>query len=174
MIKPLKKLPQSKKEIAQTMVEFAIVFPIILLITYGIIEFGRMVFIYAAVTGSAREGARYGAAAGSVSGTPQFVDCQGIRDAVHSTAFLIAIPDNDIEIRYDEGHDGDEIAASCEDLLAMLPNNSRAIGLGDRIIVTVNSQYEPIIGGFLGVNGFPITAENSRTILVRIPIAPYP
>jgi hypothetical protein len=174
MIKPVNKLTHSKREFAQTMVEFAIVFPILLLITYGLIEFGRMVFIYAAVTGSAREAARYGAAAGdSGGGTPYYADCDGILNAVHSTAFLVSIPDDDIGISYDEGPGLAEIASTCEDLATDVANDNNPIDLGDRIIVHVTAQYEPIIGGFLGVSGFPINAENARTILVKI-LMPYP
>jgi hypothetical protein len=171
---PFKKLNHSKMEIAQTMVEFAIVFPVLLLITYGMIEFGRMMFIYAAVTGAAREGARYGAAAGdSGGGTPYYADCDGIRNAVHSTAFLITIPDADIDISYDKGPGLAEVAPTCEDLATDVFNENDPIDLGDRIIVHLTAQYEPVIGGFLGVRGFPINAENARTILVDIPM-PYP
>ena len=173
MIKPVNKLTHSKREFAQTMVEFALVFPILLLITYGLIEFGRMVFIYAAVTGSAREAARYGAAAGnSGSGTPYYADCDGIRNAVHSTAFLVTIPDEDIDINYDAGPGLAEIEPTCEDLATDVSNDADPIELGDRIIVHVIAQYEPVIGGFLGVSGFPLNAENARTILVNIPM-PY-
>jgi Flp pilus assembly protein TadG len=172
MIKPVKQLTRSKKEIAQTMVEFALVFPIVLLITYGMIEFGRMVFIIASVTGSAREGARYGAAAGdSGDGTPYYADCDGIRNAVRSTAFLITIPDSNITINYDVGSG---FGSSCEILADKVANNNDPIDTGDRIKVGVNTQYEPIIGGFLGIKGFPITKENARTILANISINPYP
>jgi hypothetical protein len=169
MIKPFKKLPQSKKEIAQTMVEFAIVFPIILLITYGIIEFGRMVFIYAAVTGSAREGARYGVAAGdSGDGTPYYADCDGIRNAVRSSAFLVSIPDdNDIVINYDEGP-GSGIKSGCPPSLD--ENDPDHIKLGDRIEVRIeNVKFEPVVGRFLGISGFTFPDfVNTRTILVNI------
>jgi len=43
----IKALISSKFENAQTMVEFALVFPLVLLITYGLIEFGRMIYITA-------------------------------------------------------------------------------------------------------------------------------
>jgi hypothetical protein len=162
MIKPTKKFPKFKLENAQAMLEFALVFPIVLLITYGLIEFGRMIFIYSAVTSSAREGARYGAAAGKVDGIPQFAYCSKIRDAVRRTAFLITIPDNKIWISYDNGPGLGSVAPTCE---ALNPSN---IDLGDRIIVKVIAHYEPMIGRFLGVGGFDITIENARTILVNI------
>lgn len=67
----------SVKRNAQTLVEFALILPLALLLTLGLIEFGRMIFMYAAVTSSAREGARYGAAAGvGVNGMVQYADCK--------------------------------------------------------------------------------------------------
>jgi TadE-like protein len=159
MIKPIKKHTGLKWENAQTMVEFALVFPIVLLITYGIIEFGRMVFIYASVTGAAREGARYGAASGSLT-TPYFTDCTGIHTATQKGAILIPIPVGNISIWYDKGPGTSHIIDSCPPLLA-------SIKLGYRIGVHVVAHYAPIIP-FLGLSGFDINSENARTILVNM------
>jgi hypothetical protein len=165
MIKPTKKLTHKKREYAQTMVEFALVFPIILLITYGMIEFGRMLFIYAAVTGSAREGARYGAAAGDFN-SRYYMDCTGILNAVHRGAILNPINNNDISIWYDHGPNTSHIKNSCPPSDA---NGMDLIDMGDRIGVHVIVHYEPIIA-FLGLHGFNIVSENARTILVNVGI----
>lgn len=159
MIKPIKKLKGLKWEHAQTMVEFALVFPIILLITYGIIEFGRMVYIYAAVTGAARDGARYGAASGSLT-DPFFTDCPGIRTATQRGAILFTIPVGNISIWYDKGPGTPHIIDSCPPSLA-------SIKLGYRIGVHVVAHYTPLIQ-FLGLSGFDIKSENARTILLNM------
>src|SRR3990172_5783961 len=57
---------QPKEEKAQGMVEFALVLPLLLLLVLGIIEAGRMLFLYSAVMTSSREAARYGSAAGGI------------------------------------------------------------------------------------------------------------
>jgi Flp pilus assembly protein TadG len=164
MIKPIKKLKALNREKAQVMLEFALVFPFVLLITYGIIEVGRAVFIYSAVNSSAREGARYGVAAGiGANGKVQYADCKGIRDAVRKTAFLISIPDSNINIQYDNGS---TIKSSCPP--STDPKDLNRIKLGDRIIVTVTVRYDPVIGGFLGIGGYDITKTNYRTILLNI------
>jgi hypothetical protein len=170
MIKPTRNFRLKNREFAQTMVEFALVFPIILLITYGIIEFGRMVFIYAAVTGAAREGARYGAANGDLV-DPFFRDCPGILDAVQRGAILTPIDTvNDVDIWYDSGPGTPHILDGC-------PPDFLDIELGDRIGVNVTAHFEPIIP-FLGLSGFDIESENARTILTRVQIegtpVPYP
>lgn len=167
MIKPTKKLPFLNREKAQTMVEFALVFPIVLLITYGIIEFGRMIFIYTSVTSAAREAARYGAATGEVPGvtpeTPYYAYCAGIVAAAQRAAILTTITVD--EIWYDHGPGTTpHVSNTC-----VLPFQ---IKFGDRIGVHVVALFKPIIP-IVGVGNASFTAQNARTILVNIPIT-YP
>jgi len=165
MIRPKIKISKSNREYAQTMVEFALVFPFILLITFGLIEFGRMVFIYAAVTGASREGARYGAAAGNFN-TRYYMDCAGILNAVQRGAILTPIDPADISIWYDHGPDTNHIENSCPPKDA---NGMDEIDMGDRIGVHLVAHYSPMIA-FLGFTGFDITSENARTILVNVDV----
>lgn len=46
----------------QSLVELALVFPLLLLILLGIIDFGRVYFAYVTITNASREGARYASA----------------------------------------------------------------------------------------------------------------
>jgi len=58
---------KSKKLIgsrAQAIVEFAITLPILMALLVGILEVGRMVFIYSAVNNASREASRYASAVG--------------------------------------------------------------------------------------------------------------
>lgn len=177
MIKPTIKFKSLRIESAQTMVEFALVFPIVLLITYGLIEFGRMLYVYTAVTGAAREGARYGAASAIATGKlPQYAHCSGIRSAVRSRAVLVLIPDSNILISYDKGPGLGSVASTCEALATKINGGNNPIKLGDRVIVHVTYRFTPWIA-FLGVKSFNIVSENARTILVKVQIAtpqPYP
>jgi hypothetical protein len=172
MIKLKNIFSRKDQENAQTMVEFALVFPFILLITYGIIEFGRMVFIYAAVTGAAREGARYGAAAGDLGNnlTRYYMDCPGILNAVQRGAILTPINSSDVTIWYDHGPDTNHIKNTCPPEDA---NGKDLINMGDRIGVHVVAHYSPIIP-FLGLTGFDINSENARTILVNVDVVGTP
>ncbi len=45
---------------AAAMIEFAIVAPLLFLLVFGIIDFGRVFFLYNNLTNAARDGARYG------------------------------------------------------------------------------------------------------------------
>jgi Flp pilus assembly protein TadG len=56
------------------MVEFAIVSVIFLFLLFGVVEFGRAVWIKNSINAGAREGARYAAVRGSTSGRPATAD----------------------------------------------------------------------------------------------------
>jgi hypothetical protein len=104
----------TKKTKAQAMVEFALVLPILLLLLYGILEAGRLLFIYSTIVTASRQAVRYGSATGQGldytaqggpdnTGIPRYQDCFGIRLAAQRVDFLNAIQDDDIIIQYDNG-----------------------------------------------------------------------
>src|SRR5512145_72814 len=103
-----------KKNAAQAIVEFAIVLPLLLLLLYGLLEAGRLLFIYSSVVNASRQAARYGSVTGqgsdfSTAGGPsntgvfRYQDCAGIKWSAQRTDFLDAFDDDDITIEYDEG-----------------------------------------------------------------------
>lgn len=54
-----------RTEKGQALVEMALVLPILIIIVFGIVEFGRIMNTYLIVTNAAREGARHGVVGGS-------------------------------------------------------------------------------------------------------------
>ena len=79
-MKLLKFNPRKSK--AQAIVEFAIVLPILLLVVYGLIEVGRLLFIYSSVNNVTRQAARWGSTSGvGDNSVPRYQDCEGIRAA---------------------------------------------------------------------------------------------
>ena len=71
---------KTKRNRGQTLVEFALILPAFLMLTMGIVEFGRIMITYAGVVSASREAARYGATVGvNSSGIEHFSDCAGIR-----------------------------------------------------------------------------------------------
>jgi len=58
-----------KNEKGQSLVEFAILLPVLLLLIMGILEFGLMLNSYLTINNSAREGARLGVVVGSNLGS---------------------------------------------------------------------------------------------------------
>jgi len=60
VLRPIARRP-GKREDGQTLVEFALVLPIFLLVLFAIVDFGMAFHAWITVTNSAREGARFGA-----------------------------------------------------------------------------------------------------------------
>src|SRR5688572_7748911 len=95
-----------KKNRAQAMVEFAIALPILLMLLYGILEAGRLLFLYSTIVTASRQAVRYGSATGiGTGGVLRYQDCAGIRAAANRADFLNAFDDNDIHIYHDDGPD---------------------------------------------------------------------
>ena len=71
------------------MVEFALALPLLLVLLYGVLESGRLLFIYASTVTAARQAVRYGSATGtSPNGVPYFSDCAGIEAAAQNVGFI--------------------------------------------------------------------------------------
>ncbi len=150
--------PISRQDKGQSMVEFAIVFPLLLILIIGIFELGRAMFVYSITIAASREAARYGSAIQDIGGgIAQYEDCQGIRDAAKRIGKFAGINDGDITIKY--SNDSGVFSSSCPP--------SQEISLADSITVTINTSISPItpMGSF---TSFPITSSSTRTILKKI------
>ncbi len=147
----------------QGMVEFALILPLLLLVTFGIIELGRMLFIYTSVHAASREAARYAAASGETpDGQPcYYLDTAGITAAAERIAGLSGATVS--AITYDEG----PVAGGSP--TEIFPAACGDISLGDRVNVTVSGQYDPLLG-LTALQSFPIVSTTSRTILKEISI----
>jgi Flp pilus assembly protein TadG len=158
---------------AQAMVEFMLVMPVLIILLYGIIEFSRLIFIFASVSNASRQAARYGAGAGEVNdGTTFYQDCEGIREVANESAILTEF--EDINITYDRGltEDGEQVPIVDIDPNPdsdTCPIEDNLIQNGDRIIVQVTANYEPIIQ-ILPLEPLTIVSANARTFLISIPI----
>jgi Flp pilus assembly protein TadG len=155
-----------RKENAQGMVEFALVLPMLLILIFGVIEIGRLLFIYSAVSTASREAARYGSAAGdNGSGIPRYEDCAGIRAAAERIGTLASVQDSNITITYDHGPGSGSPFATCEDFASSSPPSiNPGDQVEDRVVVRVNITYTPIVP-LVNLASFPITSVSSRTIL---------
>jgi len=154
---------------AQGIVEFALALPILLLLMFGIIEGGRLLFLYSAVHSASREAVRYGSASGEVTNlTPRYEDCTGIQDAAMRIGRFAGVAAGDVTISYDNGP-GSAIFATCP--LSAYDE----LELGDRIIVDVVTTWRPVLP-LVNFSSFPITAQSTRTIIkdVRIEGTPPP
>lgn len=123
----------SKSEHGAAAIEFALVLPVLLLLLFGIIEFGLLLFNKAVLTNAAREGARFGI----VSATPRKTDDE-IEDTVTSyTAHNL-------------------VTFGSPNVPAVTPTHVDGQEFGDPLTVTVTYQYQ-----FLVMNSLvPVLDEN--------------
>ncbi|MCX6037128.1 MAG: pilus assembly protein [Chloroflexi bacterium] len=155
---PFSRKPRAR---AQTMVEFALVMPILLLIMVGLLEVGRLIFMYSTVISASREAVRYGSAMGLnvTGGVPRYEDCTGIRAAAQNMDFLGMIDDINIVIAYDHGP-GSAVFLGCPP--ATVIN-------GDRILVTVTATFLPT-SGLVPLHTIMLSASSARTMLINISV----
>jgi hypothetical protein len=126
---------KDQKTRAQSLVEFAILLPVFLLIVLGIFDLGRVIYTLSALHNAAREGARYGAV--------HHCDHAGIIAAARH--YAIGLGDG-VEIFIQEAQGGD-------------PE-----GL-ERIIVTATFDFQtvtPLVGVFLGDDNTITLSSQSR------------
>ncbi len=116
-----------KKTKAQSLVEFALLLPIFLLVVLGIFDLGRVIYTLSALHNAAREGARYGAV------NP--CDETGIENIAQH--YAVGLGEGiDVTIAY------------------LYPGGGE---FPDQIQVTVFFDFHPVtplIGTFLGTDGF--------------------
>jgi Flp pilus assembly protein TadG len=168
----IKKKPTQKKSKAQAMVEFAIALPLLLLLLYGILEAGRLLFLYSTVVTASRQAVRYGAATGTGNGAePRYQDCDGIRAAANKAGFLGAF--DTISISYDNGPSTasqpfcvNVAATSDSSPFPLFPRSDNT----SRLSVTVSEQFVPIVPQIVPFGTRTITATSARTVLVGVSI----
>ena len=143
---------------AQAIVEFAIALPILLALLVGILEVGRMLFIYSSVTNASREASRYASVIGQDElGNFAYKYCDGIREKANKSAFLITL--TSITITYDTGP-GTTTFDTCNGTL----DNGVSVSSGDRVEVTVQADYEPMVR-LIPISARTFTSSSARTFL---------
>lgn len=140
-----------KSRRGQGLVEFALAFPIFLLIVLGIFEFGRLFIVYTSVYAAAREGARYGAAVDNLCNT-------NIESEAERAGFLAG--DLSITTTYNV----------FDKNLNITSHDCAAAKAGDMVVVEASVPFE-FITGFIPVpGGGPIELRSTarRTIIKKV------
>jgi Flp pilus assembly protein TadG len=151
---------------AQAMVEFAIAAPILFALLFGVFEFGRMIFVYSAVTNSSREAVRYASVVGYDDyGEIKYKHCAGIREMARRSAYFMNLQDADITITYDHGP-GTASFHTCTGTL----DPAYFISSGDRVLVTVTAEYRPYTK-LVPFGSRTLISSSARTILGYVKLA---
>ncbi len=129
----------------QGLVELALILPLLLLVIFGIFDFGRILFVYVNLFNAAREGSRYGLV------NPR--DYLGINGQVRNSIALIPPNDVAINIWYDHGPGTDTFI------------DPTYVVVGDRVLVEVSYRLVPITPVIQPIAPeFPLRTIASRTI----------
>ena len=123
----------------QGMVEFALVGPIFFLMLLGTIEMGRVMWVNHELSNGTREGARWAAVRGEMSG-------ENITTANVETIILdrtSALSDDDLSVT-----------------VTWAPNREP----GSTVTVVTTYEYSPIIGTFLGISPFTMSRQSVMTV----------
>ena len=130
----------------QGLVEFALILPVLVLIFMGIVDFGRAIYAYNAVSNAAREGARTG-----------IVD-QGTTGGVYDAAISAANQATALGLN---PNDSSQVQVTFPD-----PGNCPTVDVGCPISVRVQYQFTaitPIIGRIIG----PITLGSTTQLPIE-------
>lgn len=141
---------------AQSIVEFATVVPVFFLMTFGVIEGGRLLFTYHEVSNAAKEAARYAAAHGCKSDTSVSTE-EALRDfALDRSAGL-----NDDAFTLTATWDASGAPPDPDDPSCDGKKNRP----GATIEVKVTYQFQPVVGMVFGMD--PISLGSSSEMLVH-------
>jgi len=137
--------PRDRQSAGQSLVEFALVFPILIILLIAIFDLGRLVFAYNDITNAAREGTRVGI----IDQTETT-----IKNEVVNQATSLGLPAADVLVSYVES---DDPTQPCPD--------DPPTSLECLVVVTVSYDWQaitPVIGNIVG----PITV----TAVSQMPI----
>jgi Flp pilus assembly protein TadG len=155
-------LNRRRRSRGQALVEFALVFPIALIVLFGIFDVGRLVFMYTGLTNAAREGARLAIVNQDVPRVEQRVQ----DTSFGSTVSNIGDPLDPVVAYYHEDPNIDDPTANPE---------CATIVTGCVAVVTARVEWSaitPIIGSIIG----PITLTGRSELPVELvcPNIKYP
>jgi Flp pilus assembly protein TadG len=132
---------------AQTLVEFALIFPIFIFLILGFFDIGRAVFNFASLSNSVREATRYAIVnKEAVNAAAMAADYPALKQKVYDYSF--GISETDLQI----------------DVLVTLVNTSR-----DKISITATYHFVPVTPGIKQIlgDGNDITIVAQSTMLLE-------
>ena len=161
-----------RDERGQGLAEFAIVLPVFLLIVFGMIDVGRVIWATDDITNAAREGARYA----SIHGGSFFTTCPAGPSLAGTPAPSCPAwsPDSKEPIRtatraYFVAAGGSQTVWVCYYTSTACSGNTDQSGAtntrGSYVTVTVQATVPLVTGRFIGLAGFTVNAHS--TVLVN-------
>ena len=156
------------KDKGASLVEFALVAPLLFLLLFGVIEFARVAHGFTTVWTAAREGARYATTVGDSDGIngPNYLDCDSIVEAALDKVVGMSLATGAVHITYSDL--AGVPVADCDaasPLPAPAPTGSVDIDNGFTIEVEVTGTFDaivPVTSAFL--DGIVLDSTQTRSI----------
>ena len=160
----------SGQDRGQSLVEFALVFPIVILLMVGVFDMGRLVFINNSLIDGARHAARHATInprdIGVDVGEPGY--CQRISDAMRTAVMGLDLSTHTVTYQVISASDG----VSAEYVLCDLDGPTGvtlpiSASPGDRVVVAIESDVElitPLISAAVCQQGFNLNAESTMQV----------
>jgi Flp pilus assembly protein TadG len=146
-----------------SLVEFAIVAPLLFLILFGVIEFARLGHGFTTVWTAAREGARYATTVGDSDsdGLPNYLDCASITEAALDKVVGMTVGTSDVSIAFTDLTGS--LVAECDAATPLPASTNIDNGFGVRVEVegTFNAIV-PLLSSFL--DGIDLTSSQNRSV----------
>lgn len=139
------RLVRRREARGQTLVEFALILPIFILLLVGIVDFGRAIYAYNTISNASREAVR-------VAIVNQ--NCGDITDEAIKQAVSLGISAADVEVEF-----------ATPDLSSTIPCDNTEQSLGRVAVVTTQYSYTaatPLIGNLVGV--IPMSAVTRQPV----------
>lgn len=131
-----------KNQKGAALLEFALVLPILLLLVFGIIEFGLLFYNKQVITNASREGARAGIVNGVAEGAIKTIVVDYCKDSVDKSSKVLSlkgkIPISETEIKVDT--------------------------IDDDLSVNVTFNYPLLLSSIIGIGNVTVSAQTTMRI----------
>jgi TadE-like protein len=165
-------MTRSSKPRGQAMVEFALIFPIFILLLVGIFDLGRVIWVNDTLATAAREAARFAIVHGEKSPCPVGPPGPGAVVPTAGPGCLYPAPSRqaikDLADEWATGTSTDITVHVCYGAVTACTSDTDAVGAtdarGTQVMVTVTSVVGLSIPSLVGFTGFSLTASSTMMV----------
>jgi Flp pilus assembly protein TadG len=151
---------------AQSLTEFALILPVLMLILLGVVDFGRVFYYWTSIANAAREGARYGITHPTAITSTCKADPSNVKYRVKQEAgTTVTLADSNIAVFWVDATTGTrtDAAANCNPL----PGDQRIYQNPNALRVDVFYDFRaitPLISNFWGGGGLRIVSSTTMVL----------
>jgi len=155
-----------RRQSAQSLTEFALILPVLMLILLGVVDFGRVFYYWTSIANAAREGARYGITHPTAITPTCKADPSNIKYRVKQEAgTTVVLADPNIAVYWVDATTGvrTDAAANCNPL----PGDQRIYQNPNALRVDVSYDFRaitPLISNFWGGGALRIVSSSTMVI----------